>query len=614
MTPPFLHTQKPVGVSVTLKTATREGAPSTGPSTRTLVIPKDGSVLIGRASTSSAKGRSPASDNGLFECAVMSRSHASISAPNGPHGSLILEDTGSMHGVFVNGRKITRTEIFDFDEIRFGSQVTRAEGEYLHFDQAFNFSERTYLTPHPAVHDGVQVKITNIARQGANFTVLTNFANIANIANGNKPNPPPSYRVPDYDTDSSNDHSAELTFHKTPTMDVIDLDPVSSPVRSRSLEVHQFEEDGSENDRDSDLESDYESNDYPDNPDELDEDGKQSISASDRSDRSDRSESPGLSEAWDDYPREDEVDYDSDDLAEAHVELQQLTSLYSGNPKPHDSNQVTLKGPGISKPQESWAPLLPEKEKVRDAADGKMSIPWLVDSTLANDWNVPAPFSTSVTQTFHTPKAPSPLACYKADITINSVEEKQKDVDAGDISAQELKLSDAVSQALELQEQEDSDFLEELFASASPEAAKVEEKEKIIAPTGAAVAELLANVVEEKEVAPTPTAAQLFAKVDSPTGGKRKRETNDDGRKEVTAPAHGRKLLKLRFGQQHKNTLQNLFKRQVTTAPRPIKRVKRSTAKSALKVFASAMGGAAAMVGVLMTPQCEQWLANWPIH
>ncbi|KAI5210935.1 hypothetical protein E4T38_01792 [Aureobasidium subglaciale] len=588
MTPPFLHTQKPVGVSVTLKTVTREGAPSTGPSTRTLVIPKDGSVLIGRASTSSAKGRSPASDNGLFECAVMSRSHASISAPNGPHGSLVLEDTGSMHGVFVNGRKITLTEIFDFDEIRFGSQVTRAEGEYLHFDQAFNFSERTYLTPHPAVHDGVQVKITNIARQGANFTALTNFAN---LANGTKPNPPPSYRVPDYDTDSSADHSAELTFHKTPTMHVIDLDPVSSPVRSRSLEIHQFEEDGSENDCDSDLESDYESNDYPDDPDELDEDGEQSISASDRSDRSDRSESPGLSEAWDDYPREDEVDFDSDDLAETHGQPQQPTSLYSGNPKP----------------QESWARLLSEKEKVRDATEAKMSIPWLVDSTLANDWNVPAPFSTSVTQTFDIPKAPSPLICHKAGIAINSVEEKKKDVDAGDILAQELKLSDAVSRALELEDQE-------LETSASPETAKVEEKEKVAAPTGAAIAELLTNVVEEKEVAPTPTAAELFAKVDSPIGGKRKRETNDDGREEVTTPAPGHKLLKLRFGQQHKNTLQNLFKKQVTTTPRPIKRVKRSTAKSALKVFASAMGGAAAMVGVLMTPQCEQWLANWPIQ
>ncbi|KAI5208237.1 hypothetical protein E4T39_01551 [Aureobasidium subglaciale] len=589
MTPPFLHTQKPVGVTVTLKAITREGAPSTGPLTRTLLIPRDGSVLIGRASTSSAKGRSPASDNGLFECAVMSRSHASISAPNGPHGSLILEDTGSMHGVYVNGRKITRTEIFDFDEIRLGSQVTRAEGEYLHFDQAFNFSERAFLTPLSAVHDGVQVQITNIARQGANFS---NFINSTNTV------PPPSYRVPDYDTDSSNDHSADLTFHKTPTVDVIDLAPVSSPVRSRSLEVYHFEEDGSENDCDSDFESDYEANDYPDNPDDLDEDGEQSISGSDRS------ESPGLSEAWDDYPKEDDVDYDSDESLEAHIKNQQVAFDAPQSPKPH----------------ESWMPIPVEKAKARDVAEEKMSIPWLVEpSTLANDWNIPAPSSTSITQTFGMPKMSSPVICIRADAA-TIPENETKHVDDGLISEEKKKLTEAVSQALELGE---LDVLEVPSASAatsntislaSSEAAKVDEKKEVAAPTDAAVAELFANVVDKEVAAPTPIAAELFAQVESPTTGKRKREANDDGCEEATAPVSGRKLLKLRFGQQHKSTLQNLFKRQVTTAPRPIKRAKRSTAKSALKVFASAMGGAAAMVGVLMTPQCEQWLANWPIQ
>ena len=41
----------------------------------------------------------------------------------------MLVDTGSMHGVYVNGRKILRTEIFHHDKIRFGSPVTRARGD-----------------------------------------------------------------------------------------------------------------------------------------------------------------------------------------------------------------------------------------------------------------------------------------------------------------------------------------------------------------------------------------------------------------------------------------------------------------------------------------------------
>ncbi|CAD0012594.1 unnamed protein product [Aureobasidium pullulans] len=87
MTAPFSHTQRPVRLTVSLQTIARKGAPSTGPIDRTLVIPQHGLVEIGRASTSATKNRKPAADNALFECAVMSRHHAAISAPKGPHVS-----------------------------------------------------------------------------------------------------------------------------------------------------------------------------------------------------------------------------------------------------------------------------------------------------------------------------------------------------------------------------------------------------------------------------------------------------------------------------------------------------------------------------------------------
>jgi hypothetical protein len=81
----YFNTKAPARVTISLNINTSEGASSTGPILRTLTIPKDGSVLIGRASTSPSKDRKPSADNALFTCAVMSRSHATISAPSGPH-------------------------------------------------------------------------------------------------------------------------------------------------------------------------------------------------------------------------------------------------------------------------------------------------------------------------------------------------------------------------------------------------------------------------------------------------------------------------------------------------------------------------------------------------
>jgi hypothetical protein len=54
---------------------------SSGPETRTLTIPPTGCVPVGRASGSEIKNRRPSADNALFNCSVMSRIHASISAP-----------------------------------------------------------------------------------------------------------------------------------------------------------------------------------------------------------------------------------------------------------------------------------------------------------------------------------------------------------------------------------------------------------------------------------------------------------------------------------------------------------------------------------------------------
>lgn len=82
MTAPSSHTQGHARVTVSLQVYIPKGAPSTGPTSRTLLIPEHEPVLIGRASLT--KNRDPTTNNALFTCAVMSRSHATLSAPNGP--------------------------------------------------------------------------------------------------------------------------------------------------------------------------------------------------------------------------------------------------------------------------------------------------------------------------------------------------------------------------------------------------------------------------------------------------------------------------------------------------------------------------------------------------
>jgi hypothetical protein len=168
-------------LTLTLQVVPKAASTSSGPDTRTLTIPPTGCVSVGRASGSESKNRRPSADNALFNCTVMSRVHASISAPQGQHvclsvshpalltvassscsflhfsshyiaspsplaavsphrpftpnyhsqGPVFLEDTGSMHGVSVNKKKIHRTEIFYGDQITFGSPVSHGSGRPL---------------------------------------------------------------------------------------------------------------------------------------------------------------------------------------------------------------------------------------------------------------------------------------------------------------------------------------------------------------------------------------------------------------------------------------------------------------------------------------------------
>ncbi|KAH0292851.1 hypothetical protein M436DRAFT_78416 [Aureobasidium namibiae CBS 147.97] len=552
MTALFSYAKLPTRVTVSLSIISPEGASSTGPSTRNLIIPKQGSVLIGRASTSPTKDRRPAPDNALFTCPVMSRTHAKISAPDGLDGPIYLEDTGSMHGVYVNGRRITRTPIFEKDIIAFGNKVTRAEGEYLSSSQAFNFSEYPFLTPFPAIHDGVSLTVGEIVRDGAVLSNTIDLTQNAPPALCYKPVPQPSYRVPDYESDSSKENSTNTTFAKPTPVPFIDLESVSSPAPSHE-DLDQSEDEDYEGlyhngfGSESELGSDHEGHDYPEDEDDFDDD-EQSYSGSDCSG------SPYSAVAYEeDDTQKDEASFEVDEPLESHEDTQTA---------PVHVNDAELVQPKAVYPRDE------DKEKTRDVAQ-RMSLSYFLEP--AKHWDVPTmPLA---------PSARTPPCCGSKDPESHSLSQSKKPNIEAEVTNQDEE-KDMNGQVTSADGRNIDRELEDLG-------------------------------LKDQTAASQARAEELLVQSSSPTGGKRKRETEDDGHEEIPAPVTERKLLRLKCNQQQ--MLRDFFTRGAQAAPRPTKRVKRSTARFALGAVAGAIGGVATVVGVLMTPACEELLSNWPI-
>lgn len=458
-----------------------------------------------------------------------------------------------MHGVYVNGDKIIRATISEKDTIAFGNKVTRAEGEYWSSGQAFNLSEYPYLTLLPAIHDGVSLTVGKIVREGALFSNpidLTQPTRNTPPAVWSKPVAQTSYRYPDYDTDSSKENNTNTTFGKHTSVPVINLEPGSSPAPSEELD-HSDDEDyrgqycnGFESE--SELGSDYEGSDYPENEDDFDED-EQSYSGSGRS------VSPYSARA-----------YEEDDT--------QKDEVYSEVDEPLESREVTQTAPihvndaELVQPQALY-PQDEEKEKTRDVAQ-RMSLSYFLEPT--NPWDIPtAPVA---------PSAGTPPCCGSKDVEGLPVNQSNKINDEAEVINQD----------------EEKDMENQVVF---PDAQKIDRERED--------SDLRLAIAVSKSRAHEP-----FVQSCSSTGDKRKREIEDDGHEEIPAPAPERKLLRLKFDQQQ--ILRDLFKRDAQTGPRPSKRVKRSTARFALGAVAGAIGGAATVLGVLMTPYCEELLSNWP--
>ncbi|GKZ18310.1 hypothetical protein AbraIFM66951_000868 [Aspergillus brasiliensis] len=89
-------------------------------------------VNIGRASKRESKNLIPARNNGLFESRVMSRNHAKLWVCFDKQ-LVYIRDGGSMHGTWINGKKIPTEEdsvINHDDVVTFGSTVYRGSDTF----------------------------------------------------------------------------------------------------------------------------------------------------------------------------------------------------------------------------------------------------------------------------------------------------------------------------------------------------------------------------------------------------------------------------------------------------------------------------------------------------
>jgi hypothetical protein len=468
-------------------------------------------------------------------------------------GPIILKDTKSMHGVYVNGKRITNTaEIIPGDIIAFGNKVTRAEGDYLSSDQAFSFFKYPLLTLLSATHDGVSLTVGEITRGGAIFSnavdLIKNTYNTPPASHGNAVTRA-SYCVPDYETDSSKENSTNTTFEEPTSIPLLDFESGSSLVNSQDSMCSEDEDDEDLPHYGSDSESDLGSDHEGMISDEYDDDD-QSVAGSDCSG------APCSVLEWEqDDTQRHGPDYEVHDPLESHGTVQTATVHV---------NDTELVQPKATCPQVEKK----EKEKARGAPE-IMSVPWILEPT--DSWNTS---SIALTPSAGMPPHSAakdvevPLDAQKSDVEVKVVDQDKEQTQKGHIG--------------------------------SLEGSQIQELE-YLADLG------LARAITDSQ----DKAAEVSVQSNSPVGSKRKRDIEDDGHGDAPTPSDERKPLWLKANKEH--LLKDFFNQRVRTTPRPLKRAKRSTARFALGAIAGAIGGVATVVGVLMTPACEELLANWPI-
>ncbi|PGH00352.1 hypothetical protein GX51_05850 [Blastomyces parvus] len=117
----------------------------------TLSSEKD-EIVIGRSSKVPSKDLNPARNNAFFDSRVMSRSHALISACL-QKKQVSISDTESMHGTWLNGKKLINNEktlLGNLDVLKFGTKVTRGSETFEPLEVRISLSWIKEVKPAPA--------------------------------------------------------------------------------------------------------------------------------------------------------------------------------------------------------------------------------------------------------------------------------------------------------------------------------------------------------------------------------------------------------------------------------------------------------------------------------
>jgi pSer/pThr/pTyr-binding forkhead associated (FHA) protein len=153
----------PPAVTITLTSRRR-----TQDAVRHIVLHPDEPIIIGRSSRSEFKNLSSSNDNALFDCPVVSRSHAKFELIFNKWDAkdmykVYIVDTGSMHGTSVNGQKLQPNRRFLLsvgDIIRLGDSVAHGPSKHP-------LAETSLATSHadrvPDSYDGVIISLECIS-------------------------------------------------------------------------------------------------------------------------------------------------------------------------------------------------------------------------------------------------------------------------------------------------------------------------------------------------------------------------------------------------------------------------------------------------------------------
>ena len=147
---------------------------------RHLTLTHGNMILIGRASKSEAKNLQPQPTNALFDCPVVSREHAELEANKyaSPNDQITITDKGSMHGTYVNGKKLhksTPMSLRSGDLLQFGTSVTRGHG-MLKCSRTLFYSDYDTDSAMEDTHDGIYVTFDRITPQIRSPLNLTSLA------------------------------------------------------------------------------------------------------------------------------------------------------------------------------------------------------------------------------------------------------------------------------------------------------------------------------------------------------------------------------------------------------------------------------------------------------